>query len=313
MKKSRKKLIFSSFAPFLVSVFLISCGSQGNSLQSFEKKYQKFGIISPQDKKIVQPFFQNSNISQLLDKVYDDQDSKKQLISRTLAIDTEQYRQDLSFRFSFYNTINSWPSDSIIGGFGESNSNPVLFEKAKKSFNDLFDNNWLWLLANLESAVFVRGLAEIDQFQQQHEELNINLKNEALKNSFYRPKSNKFIDIAIVKSLTEKNNETGIETKNYQIFLLNEENFIFSLNLKKEFKNQKLINSKISLNPWIQIYPKFANKTSEKFPLQEYARIVSNYRNGISGVNISLVEKSIFEENQGGNVFYYTLVDFQKN
>ncbi|AJC49777.1 hypothetical protein DR095_00570 [Mycoplasma flocculare] len=314
MKISKKKLIFVGVFPVFAMSFLISCENQLNFLNVSRANYQKFAIINRNEKTIAKPFFENANILELLAKIYDTNDSKKQLISRINAIETEKYISDLAFKFSFYNPINPWPSHSIVGGLGKKDSNPVLFEQAKKSFTDLFKNNWLWLLKNLEKTVFIRGLAEIDQFQEQNEELNINLKEKALKNSFYQPKSNKFTDIAIVGSKTEKNEENTkneIETKNYKIFLLNEENFIFSFNLKKELKNGKLINSEINLNPWIRIYPKFLNKTDQKFPLQEYARIVSNYRTGVLGANVSLVEKSIFEENQGGNVFYYTLVDFK--
>ncbi|WP_341433767.1 aromatic motif membrane protein, partial [Mesomycoplasma ovipneumoniae] len=106
--------------------------------------------------------------------------------------------------------------------------------------------------------------------------------------------------------------ETNIETKTYQVFLLNQDNFIFNITIKKEFKNQKMLNLEATLSPWLQIYPKFIDQKTEKFPLQEYARITTNYRSGVAGVSVPLVEKLIFEENLGGNVLYYTLVDFQK-
>ncbi|MXR57510.1 hypothetical protein DR096_02965 [Mycoplasma hyopneumoniae] len=311
MKKLKKSLFFG-FIPFFSSLFLLSCANQVNFSDFLKKKYQKFAIISSTEKNIAQPFFENSSILELLTKIYPSQDSKKQLISRIKKIETEKNILDLAFKLNFYNPINPWPGNSSGTAFGNRQENPLLYEKAKRSFNDLFENNWLWLLANLQSAIFVRGLAEIDQFQQQNEDLNIDLKNQALKNSFYLPKSNKFNDIVIVKLANESKNTEGNGIENYKIFLLNEENYIFTFNMQEEYKNNKLINTRLNLSPWIRIYPKFLNKTVEKFPLDEYARIVSNYRSGISGVNISLVEKSIFEENQGGSPYYYTLVDFQK-
>lgn len=311
--KKNKKLVFSvNLLTFLSAGFLASCTQASQQATNYQTKYEKFATNDIPSPEKAQPFLENSIINQLLDKIYEDSDSKEQLINRILTINSENYLNDLIFNLSFYNSINNSPSDTIISGFGRGSSNPVLFEKAKFSVNELFENNWLWLLKNLNSGVFVRGLANIDQFQQQNDELNIGLRNEALKNSFYQPSSNKFIDIAIVKSPTEIDSETNIETKNYQVFLLNQDNFIFNLSIKKEFKNQKILKLETTLSPWIQIYPKFIGQKTEKFPLQEYARIISNYRSGVEGVSVPLVEKLIFEENLGGNVLYYTLVDFQK-
>ncbi|UVO15175.1 hypothetical protein KW512_03285 [Mesomycoplasma ovipneumoniae] len=311
--KKNKKLVFSvNLLTFLSVGFLASCTQASNQQINYQTKYEKFATNDISSPEKAQPFLENSIINQLLDKIYEDSDSKEQLINRILTINSENYLNDLIFNLSFYNSINNSPSDTIISGFGRGSSNPVLFEKAKFSINELFENNWLWLLKNLNSAVFVRGLANIDQFQQQNDELNIGLRNEALKNSFYQPSSNKFIDIAIVKSPTEIDPETNIETKNYQVFLLNQDNFIFNLTIKKQLKDQKILSLETTLSPWIQIYPKFIGQKTEKFPLQEYARIISNYRSGVEGVSVQLVEKLIFEENLGGNVLYYTLVDFQK-
>ncbi|WP_069096880.1 aromatic motif membrane protein [Mesomycoplasma ovipneumoniae] len=312
MKKNKKLLFFVNSLTFLSAGFLASCTQASQQVTNYQTKYEKFATNDTVSPEQAQPFLENSIINQLLDKIYEDTDSKEQLINRILTINSENYLDELTFNLSFYNSINNSPSDTIISGFGRGSSNPVLFEKAKFTINELFENNWLWLLKNLNSAVFVRGLANIDQFQQQNDELNIGLRNEALKNSFYQPSSNKFIDIAIVKSPTEIDPETNIETKNYQVFLLNQDNFIFNLTIKKEFKDQKILNLETALSPWIQIYPKFISQKTEKFPLQEYARIISNYRSGVEGVSVQLVEKLIFEENLGGNVLYYTLVDFQK-
>ncbi|WP_341515956.1 aromatic motif membrane protein [Mesomycoplasma ovipneumoniae] len=312
MKKNKKLLFSVNLLTFLSAGFLASCTQPTNQPTNYQAKYEKFAKNDVLQQEKAEPFLENSIINQLLDKIYENADSKEQLINRISTIDSDNYLNDLAFNLSFYNTINNSPSDSIIGGFGSRNSNPVLFEKAKFSVNELFENNWLWLLKNLNSAVFVRGLAKIDQFQQQNDELNIGLRNEALKNSFYQPSSNKFIDIAIVKSPSEIDPETNIETKTYQVFLLNQDNFIFNITIKKELKNQKMLNLEATLSPWLQIYPKFIGQKTEKFPLQEYARITTNYRSGVAGVSVPLVEKLIFEENLGGNVLYYTLVDFQK-
>ncbi|MBG0730772.1 aromatic motif membrane protein [Mycoplasma sp. 'Moose RK'] len=301
----KKKIFFTFMTAVLTSLAMVSCGNFTQFKQSLAKKYYNFTDQETRKNDNYHHFFQNEVISQSLKIIYSDLYSSKEIIEQVDAINSESYQKDLKFKLNFYNTINSKASNSLLG-----NPNPLLFQQAFNSYGNLFENNWLWFLANIKRSIFIRGIKEADQFLILHEDSNLKLKEDALNSSFYQPISNQFKDMALVLKNSNLNPENQILTKEYELYLLNSENFIFSINFEQQFKDNKLIKVNATLSPWISIYPKFLNKNSLQFPLQEYAYVISNFRSGKQGVSVSQPEKSFFEEKQGGSRYFYTLIDF---
>ncbi|CAT04717.1 Uncharacterised protein [Mesomycoplasma conjunctivae] len=300
--KLSHKIITSVTA--LLPIALVSCQTSDSSVVLHHDYRQFVG-----EKDSFEHFLNNSAISQLLDLVYPNKDTQKQLINQARNINSQKYIEDLKYNLNFFNTINNRSSEFNT----LRNSQPILFTKAKESYENLFKFNWLWLLYNLKSTVWIRGIVTNDQFKRLNEDYNNLLKDNALNESFYQPNSNEFKDIIIVKQNTTSGGNNPKFTKdNYRIFLLNKENYIFEFALEKTFNNSELVNANIEFSPWIKIYPNFVDNNKVKFPFADYVRIETNYRTSNSGTSVSLVERSVFEENQGGDNFSYTLIDFKK-
>lgn len=296
-----KKIVkgFSALS-VLAGLTLVSCG-QSNTIKNFSY-YQSF-IQKPNS---FQNFLDNQPIQELLDFVFENKDSKEQFINRTKNIKSEVYKKELNFNLIYYNTINNRSDAPVEGLFSTQNNQPLLYQEAKDNYSQLFNFNWLWFLAHLNQATFIRALGVNDQFRRLEEDSNLRLKNNALANAFYQPTNSVFKNIIIVKGEKEDNNQK------YKVFLLNQDNFVFELDVTKTIQNDKVVNTIVALSPWIKIYPKILDIKSLKFPFAEFVRMETNFNIGDAKANnVSQVEKSVFEENLGGDPFFYTLINFK--
>lgn len=299
MKKIVKKMsIFSVFGGFA----LVSCGQTSaiTNLSYYESFVQK-----PND---FQNFLDNQPIQELLNFVFENPDSKKQYINKTQNIKSDIYKNELNFNLIYYNTINNQSDAPIADLFSEQQNNqPILYQEAKDNYSQLFNLNWLWFLAHLNQAIFIRALGVNDQFRRLEEDSNLRLQDNALANGFYQPTNSVFKDIIIVKG-QEQN-----DTQEYKAFLLNQDNFVFEFDISKKIQNNKIVSTTVKLSPWIKVFPKILDFKNLHFPFSEFVRMETNFNIGEGKANnVSQVEKSIFEENLGGDPFFYTLINFKK-
>ncbi|VEU79320.1 Uncharacterised protein [Metamycoplasma cloacale] len=226
--------LFLSIPLIVTPIAVVSCQSQeikenitNNNINSVINEKNDWNI-----------FIDNVFIQKILNILYNDnQENEKQ----------EYIEKQTNLKTEYFNTLKKtlFFNNSLINIFGNealSNTDKPFFtkDKQKNQFNQLFEENWLFYLYNINHFTYMY-FPVFDQF---NSNINNTIKkvheNNLTLGAFFSPKSNKIIDFSIQE--TKNNNDETI----LDFYLLTEEGFIINLTVTKNNKLLEQIKDKIN-------------------------------------------------------------------
>lgn len=259
-------------------------------------------------------FLNNKAIDLILNSIYDDEKEKESFIKSQQSIDTSKYLKEIAARRFYYS--NSIPNSN---GYSFLNNFPKPYNESRLYQDEMLSKNWLWFLFNIKKFTFIIK-PDINLFTETSEEATESLKrNSNQTGSFYKASSNEFNQVVKVevsdnlnKSIEDLDGDDFLQE--YKFVLLNNDGFIFFIDLNKTYNENKVLNkTKISILSWVETLPKlpsFKNNLENEFSLLTFAKFSERLRNNEV---VSPIATDIFNEYYGGIPIKYTIADNEQD
>lgn len=291
---------FKNILKTLISCSLISspilitaCNKQATKMTPhIEKTNEK--------EKKWQLFLQYEYIDSLLKIVFgDNADQKAKYINEQKAID-DKYFSEIKEYLMYANNVTAFQRSEDFGKV-------LPLSKFRPKLDELFKQNWLWFLFNLDRFTFAY-YETFDQFKADLEIHSLDIQKNSLDlGAFHRPKTNQALQHVMFENINEQNKEINF-------FILTGEGAILEIKLQKSMSNKESNSTEnneqkinVEIFTYSHIYTKLFKNTEEleKFDLSKYVSALEMYRN-VSG---GRTPKILFDNEYGGEPLRFTIVD----
>lgn len=309
----RIKKILSIFSSFFPLSLLISCSTQLNITTNLKQiqKEQKKPTLQQQKEATWSLFLENSVIQNILKLAYPNEDARNSYIEFEKQIDSQKQVQRLKNDFFYYSYIRT-----ETAAYNEE-SKPLFYIKSRNDIFETIRNDWLWFLYYINNIYFIKSLKSLDLFQKTGEEFTEDIRASNTSSSqFYKPKNNLFTNMLyelVNNNFDQVSTTTNTVTyfKEYKVLFTNEDNFVFDLNIKHIYDSTKtkIIDSKVTLSPWLKILPDYLNGKKTNFNLKQYFFIMLHFGEQ-NPFKIGPLDKTVYEESLGGDPIDFSMIDF---
>ncbi|QJR44202.1 aromatic motif membrane protein [Mycoplasma miroungirhinis] len=342
MNKIYKKiLMFSSLlSTSLLPILAISCtNSQNNTKDENQLKTIFITDNNTQKEQNWNIFLNYEHVNALLNLVFKNEADKKEYIQKQKNIPDDYLELIKNYLFYINNIVIMYRPESISkggifgGGLFGNNKNSkkvVAVSEFKNKLEELYKQNWLWFLFNIDKFVFSYN-EDIDQFSGSIDLLTQDTQKNSLENSPFITLNTNQIE---KYSIYEDKNDDSL---NYIVYLLTKQGLILNIQLTQELDNpideedeeyededetndtdSQNVQSKtkdnpvqnpieVEISPFAEIYPSFFENQSliKDFDLLNYVRAQ------IFSKNIGSSKKAFkihFDDKYGGSPKRFTLV-----
>ncbi|AEM68628.1 aromatic motif membrane protein [Mycoplasma putrefaciens] len=274
--KNKIKYLLSSLMLVFVTSSVVSCKTSSNQIV--------INKIKDQHQHKWDVFLSQSYVVELLDLVFQNQEQKTKYIASQKKLDKDYFDQLREYFTYANNVVRSYSYDS---------KQPFGYQEFSKKLDQLFQENWLWALFNIDKFKFVL-YGESEQFIKQVEEANRDSqKSSVLVGSFIKLKTNLINQYVIYQT---SKNET-------YLYLLTSSNNIFKITIDKT--NSK---TKVELDQYTYAYETFLAKPEQikNFDFKKYAHVTSLHNSS------NATQKNLFDAQYGGLPLRLTVVDIIK-
>ncbi|KNG79294.1 aromatic motif membrane protein [Mycoplasma sp. HU2014] len=275
--KNKIRYLLSSLIMIFTITSVVSCKTNSSPIV--------INNIKDQNKHKWDVFLSQSYVVDLLNLAFHDQEQKTKYIASQKNLD-DNYFNELREYFTYANNVvRSYSYDGDKQPFG--------YQEFSKKLDQLFQENWLWALFNIDKFKFVL-YGESDQFIKQVEEANRDSqKSSVLVGSFIKLKTNLINQYVIYQTSKEET----------YLYLLTSSNNIFKININKTDSK-----TKVELEQYTYAYETFLDKPDQikNFDFKKYAHVVSLHNSS------NATQKNLFDAQYGGLPLRLTVVDIIK-
>ncbi|MFL1048483.1 aromatic motif membrane protein [Mycoplasmopsis synoviae] len=277
----------------------ISCASNSNANTNSNNVKSLFEKITKENVTINQrwnDFIESKAINSLLNLTFPKKENREKYIKEQNELNYDsKYKKDLKYWLSYGNNIQSALGSDSNFFFGDL---PYPYENSRARVGQLFDNNWLWFLFNLDKFTFV-NYPSVNLFEKTSTQYSIqSQENSLVLGTFYTPNSNKIIDFST--QIYESNDE--ILTANF--WLLIEAGFLIRIEVRHYLQDEL---SDISLLGYLFTYPDLisSNNKLRDFNIKKYIEDNEDF----DSKSVDQLKSLLFTERYGGSKLRYTVVD----
>lgn len=290
MNKTFTKIIYSviAFVVLALSFSLVSTNKNSTNLDSLKISKEK------QKNDKWNRFIEHEYVNQILNLEFKDlgENSKKEkdkyieeqrkiALGENKQFDLNKIKSDLSY-------VNNF-----IVKYGD-NDEPFAKSEFGKILNQLFKQNWLSTLFNLDKFIFF-AYDDDNQFAK------INSQENALKyGSFRKLKTNEISQY----NVWDRSKTTGVNT--WEMFILTSDFSILEIDIKDKNVTTKNQRNEVSIFNYAFLYPELSKDKfkADKFKLREYVEIQAKHN-----ANKKSPDKDAFNEKFGGSPHRYVIID----
>ncbi|AZZ65367.1 hypothetical protein DMC14_000980 [Metamycoplasma phocicerebrale] len=304
--KKNKILLFSSIGSLLtLPIITMSCNIKIDSKNDNEKKINLHNIANINDIEAKwNNFLKYEYINKLLNIAFKGNEQKiNNYINKQKNIDNSYFTNIKDYLYYSSNTTSIIKSDDKKGFFSKK---VIGKEKYSQLLDNLYQENWLWFLFNLNKFTFAY-FPSYNQFEAPLEKLSVDTQKDSLDlGGFNHPKTNEAIQFVELK---EPDNSYQ---KKSEFFILTKQGIILRLSITTNFKDEDnnlipedLQKTKISIFTYSYIYPLiYQNETNlKRFDLSNYVHAWKLFSKG------NRTKKILFDDDFGGEPLRFTIVD----
>lgn len=310
--KIRKILSFGLIPSLLSLGAVISC-------QNTEKVLAAKSQITANSQKDEFNLFVKTNLVQtILNNIYKDEEAKTDYINSQINLLDSNYLNIAKGALRYANPITRSLNSqrSFSGNFWFKKTVADTFEKSDEVIEELFNKNWLFLLFHYQDLVFMQDQNAEGNDVESIKKIKESSENILLYGSFYKPKSNHFLDFVVQEY--DNNEYSNIK----KIFILTEDGFILNINLeiyqpqpKYDENYNEIPGETVTQEPSVEVfmyiftYPKllFSKNKTNDFDLKKYIMDTQSFVGFDEYGNDT--KQVLFIDKYGGTELRYTVID----